>query len=136
MSHDSLTKFIKVLVNRNKYFPEETNDCAVIALSLATKKTYRQVYNKLNKLGRKKNRGTEDEFILDCLDYFGVESRIVSKTSFNHASTLRRINGNLPVDNRYLIRTYNHISYAEGGELLDLWHEESLMRVSEIRKLY
>jgi len=134
MEFKSLEKFILVLIDKFNTIPKETNDCAVLALSLATRSKYDLVFDRCRELGRVDGRGTDEEIIYKVLIESGIRSRKIPTLS--RVKTLRTLARVLPTEGKYLIWTTGHISYAEDGDILDPWYEDSLCRIQEVRKLY
>jgi hypothetical protein len=86
----------------------ENNDCAVVALALATGCVYHSAYWQLRRLGRQDNTATELDILLKACRLAGYRLRKV-KTTQKTTKTLH--NDDKLVDNEiYLVVTYNHVA--------------------------
>jgi hypothetical protein len=96
------------LLKQESLMVHEANDCAVIALALATGSTYDSAYWRLRRLGRQDNAATELDIILKACRLAGYRLRKI-KTTQKTTKTLH--NDVLVLDNEcYLVVTSNHVA--------------------------
>ena len=110
----------------------ENADCAVVAVSIATKTPYLITHAVFEKLGRKRRSKTFDPLIRKAVDALGY--KMVQCTSeFKHHKTVNRISESLPAEN-FLITIKGHILAAYKGEIQD-WTKGRQHRVNEVYRV-
>ena len=103
----------------------ETNDCALIAVAIATGKPYEDVHRVFKLIGRKNRRGVWPSEIKKVVSILGYETKVVGflgKTT----KTLK-----LPRDKNYLAATRDHVVAVRYG-LVKCWSHTKAFRIREV----
>jgi hypothetical protein len=105
-------------------------DCAVVALQLATGKTYEECHAALGARGRKTNRGTHTSTLVSAGHDLGfVVSRLyLKRTDGPKRYTMKTIGDALKPTAKYIIFMHDHFAAFVDGEVRD-WSAGSNRRV-------
>lgn len=122
----------------------ETNDCAVVAIAIACNVTYAEAHAELERLGRRRRRGTFMHHTEQAVAKFGKKLERVEPRSFldtypgvhkgtHHVTTHhpRRFPQCFDKNKTYLFRTSRHILAVTGGVVHD-WTINTAKRVIQI----
>lgn len=126
---------------------EDSNDCAVIALSLATETDYDKVHKLCETHGRLKKQGTKMTITRKVLKDLGFKARLLHTETFidkypKPHSNLKNVTTHhldrfpeaFDSNKVYLFRTKNHILCVKGGKVQD-WTRGRSKHVREIYEI-
>ncbi len=109
----------------------DNNDCAVVAISLATSTPYNRVYRLLANLGRRLNGRTKREYTERAIDYLGYELKTISC----EAKTIRGLKTELVfLPPTCLVFTRGHVLCASNYKIYD-WTDDRLHRITKIQEV-
>lgn len=139
------TTFSKL--NTLSFAKNETNDCAVKAITIATGKLYDEAHRALAKHGREARKGTSFGAIARTIREFGfkterVDARtIIAQYPSPHRDVLKSVTTHHPrrfnkvwPKGTYLLYSHRHVSAVVDGELHD-WAVNSAKRVWRIDRI-
>ena len=107
----------------------ETNDCAIVAVTYVSGEPYKKVHTEFTKLGRQFRRPTN--FLITCSALVTLGLKIKDVRDQFKAKTVVTLGRELPKKGRFLIRVSHHILAAVDGEILD-WTAGRRHRIREI----
>ena len=114
------TTYRTVLESSNKF--NETADCGVISMSIATGKSYEECHKAFKKAGRKDRRGVNLQMIEDVLSEFGFSNKHKAcLLEFGKRITVNQA-GKYLKDGNYIAVTRNHALAIVNGVVHD-WTE-------------
>ena len=114
------TTYRTVLESSNKF--NETADCSVISMSIATGKSYEECHKAFKEAGRKDRRGVGLGMIENVLQQFGFNNEIkVCATELGKRITVNQA-GKYLKDGKYIAVTRNHALAIVNGVVHD-WTE-------------
>jgi len=117
-------KFIKDHGGRQKYFPcrfkkDNTNDCVIRAISIATDQDYMKVWRDLFRLGTEAGRMPNDT---TCYEPYLTSLGWVKHSPLKKGKRKLKVK-NFPIKNgAVIIHTCNHLTTILHGELHDTWN--------------
>lgn len=106
----------------------ETKDCAVVAVAVATNTPYDVIRQMMKKHGRRYRQGTPFWITRKVLEDLGV--LVIEQEGLFSARTIGSLKKELPSKGRFLIRTYSHILACVNGEVCD-WTDGRRHRIKE-----
>ena len=137
----------------------ETNDCSVIALAIATGKTYEVAHGALALRGRSFRKGVAMYQIFQALEDLGFdrekvferwtlengpdfaessqfhqEAKRYRRSRWANVKTVRTLPEHLPSRGVFLVQTASHVFCARAGEIHD-WTEGRKHRVTKIHRI-
>lgn len=126
MEYQSLTEV------RNRH--NETNDCAVVAVVIATGAPYEKVHQMMESKGRKSRRGTAQNITNAVLSKLGyMRFPIRDREVLTNGLTIRTLLPYLP-EGTFLVHTPGHILCIRDGVVQD-WSANRLLRVYKIEQV-
>ncbi len=121
------SKYSGILANPNR----DNNDCAVVAISLATNASYNRVAHLLAQMGRKPGKGTKNTAIHAAIKLLGYKSIPITCD----ARTIRSLEAELAfLPGTYLVFTIDHILCASDYKIHD-WTDGRLHRITAIYQI-
>ncbi len=107
----------------------DTNDCAVIAVAIATGKSYSEVHTVLRRCGRSAKRGTTLWQMEKALSVLGFDVEKLTKWKGKTCTTLE-----LPRKDNYIAITCNHALAVKFGLIKD-WTDGRRNRIRRVWKI-
>lgn len=107
----------------------DTNDCTVIAIAIATGKTYSEAQTALRRCGRKHRRGCSSWTMEKALSVLGFKIEKLEKWKGKTVTTL-----DLPRKDNFIALTCNHALAVKFGLVKD-WTDGRRHRISEVWKI-
>lgn len=110
----------------------ETNDCSVQAIALATDTPYKVVHDLFGQVGRRRCRGTWRFQQLAVLEKLGFEYK--SEIHRFKARTITTLERELPSRGIFIVYTRGHMLCCRGGMVLD-WTQGRRHRILEVHRV-
>lgn len=128
-----MLKFKEMKISSSKF--REKNDCAVIALAIASGKSYDEAHKVMKKHGRNDRRGTSIYSIWQAALEVNPDAKFIGKYTKPCGAkyTARTITEALPKGN-YIVIFRGHAAAMVDGVIED-WSHSRCMRVNELIKL-
>ncbi len=130
-----MKRYIKATNTRHRKAQNETNDCSVIALSIACRTTYKAAHEAMREVGRKNRKGMVTSGILIAVQQAGFKIEGVKKLRQKSGSkfTPKTIGDKLK-RGYYLCFSNNHVFAVVNGDIED-WTNNRQHRINEAYKI-